>query len=88
MNTRSTKTTVANTSRNISAEPTINSQCCCNRNKKWTTIEETQLLREFDLYDLGVAEIASLHQRSPHAILYKIEALNDVADPYYDIRRS
>ena len=43
-------------------------------NAKWTVNECLRLEREFDLLELSVQEIALLHERSPHAIMYKLDA--------------
>lgn len=41
---------------------------------KWTINECLRLQREFELLKLSIDEIASLHQRSPQAIMYKLDA--------------
>ena len=41
---------------------------------KWTVNECLRLEREYDLLKLSVEEIALLHQRSPYAIMYKLDA--------------
>ena len=41
---------------------------------KWTVNECLRLEREYDLLKLSVDEIALLHQRSPYAIMYKLDA--------------
>jgi chemotaxis protein histidine kinase CheA len=46
---------------------------------KWTVNECLRLQREFELLNLSVEEIALLHQRSPYAIMYKLDA-EDIAD--------
>ena len=43
-------------------------------NAKWTVNECLRLEREFDLLNLSVQEIALLHDRSPNAIMYKLDA--------------
>ena len=43
-------------------------------NAKWTVNECLRLEREFDLLKLSVQEIALLHDRSPNAIMYKLDA--------------
>ncbi len=43
-------------------------------NSKWTVNECLRLEREFDLLKLSVQEIALLHDRSPNAIMYKLDA--------------
>ena len=40
---------------------------------KWTVNECLRLEREYDLLKLSVEEIADLHQRSPYAIMYKLD---------------
>ena len=40
---------------------------------KWTVNECLRLEREYDLLKLSVEEIALLHQRSPYAIMYKLD---------------
>ena len=42
-------------------------------NTKWTVNECLRLEREFDLLGLSVQEIAELHERSPNAIMYKLD---------------
>ena len=41
---------------------------------KWTVNECLRLHREFELLNLPVKEIALLHQRSPYAIMYKLDS--------------
>ena len=41
---------------------------------KWTVNECLRLHREFELLNLPVEEIALLHQRSPYAIMYKLDS--------------
>ena len=41
---------------------------------KWTINECLKLQREFELLNLSVEEIAVLHERSPQAIMYKLDA--------------
>lgn len=41
---------------------------------KWTVNECLRLQREYELLKLSVDEIAALHQRSPQAIMYKLDA--------------
>lgn len=41
--------------------------------KRWTVNECIQLQREFELLQLSVAEIALRHQRTPNAIMYKLD---------------
>ena len=43
-------------------------------NAKWSVNECLRLEREFDLLKLSVQEIALLHDRSPNAIMYKLDA--------------
>ena len=43
---------------------------------KWTITECLKLQREFELLKLSVEEIAVLHERSPQAIMYKLDAEN------------
>jgi hypothetical protein len=52
-------------------------------NAKWTVNECLRLEREFDLLNLSVQEIALLHDRSPNAIMYKLDA-EGIAD-YNDV---
>ena len=51
---------------------------------KWTVNECLRLEREYDLLKLSVDEIALLHQRSPYAIMYKLdsEGIADFNDIY------
>lgn len=41
--------------------------------KRWTVNECLQLQREFELLNLSVAEIADRHQRTPNAIMFKLD---------------
>lgn len=41
---------------------------------KWTVNECLRLQREYELLKLSIDEIAALHQRSPQAIMYKLDA--------------
>ena len=41
---------------------------------KWTINECLRLQREYELLKLSIDEIAALHQRSPQAIMYKLDA--------------
>jgi hypothetical protein len=41
--------------------------------KRWTVNECLQLQREFELLGLSVAEIATRHQRTPNAIMFKLD---------------
>lgn len=50
---------------------------------KWTVNECLRLEREFDLLGLSVQEIAELHERSPNAIMYKLD-YEGIAD-YNDV---
>lgn len=50
---------------------------------KWTVNECLRLEREFDLLGLSIQEIAELHERSPNAIMYKLD-YEGIAD-YNDI---
>jgi cobalamin biosynthesis protein CobT len=43
-------------------------------NARWTINECLRLEREFDLLKLSVDEIAALHERSPQAIMYKLDS--------------
>ena len=52
-------------------------------NARWTVNECLRLEREFDLLELSIQEIAELHERSPNAIMYKLDAEN-IAD-YNDV---
>lgn len=51
---------------------------------KWSVNECLRLEREYDLLKLSVDEIALLHQRSPYAIMYKLdsEGIADFNDIY------
>lgn len=40
---------------------------------RWTINECLQLQREFELLNLSVAEIADRHQRTPNAIMFKLD---------------
>lgn len=42
-------------------------------NAKWTVNECLRLEREYDLLELSIQDIALLHERSPEAILYKLD---------------
>ena len=50
---------------------------------KWNVNECLRLEREFDLLGLSVQEIAELHERSPNAIMYKLD-YEGIAD-YNDV---
>ena len=39
---------------------------------RWTINECLQLQREFELLELSIDEIAVLHQRTPNAIMFKL----------------
>ena len=41
--------------------------------KRWTVNECLQLQREYELLQLSIEDIASLHQRTTNAIIYKLE---------------
>ena len=41
--------------------------------KRWTINECLQLQREFELLQLSIYEIAKRHQRTPNAIMFKLE---------------
>ena len=41
--------------------------------KRWTINECLQLQREFELLQLSIKEIAKRHQRTPNAIMFKLE---------------
>jgi hypothetical protein len=43
-------------------------------NNKWTVNELLSLQREYELLGMDIFQIALKHQRSPKAILYKLEA--------------
>ena len=43
-------------------------------NARWTINECLRLEREFDLLELSIQDIAELHERSPSAIMYKLDA--------------
>ena len=40
---------------------------------RWTVNECLQLQREFELLELSIDEIANLHQRTPNAIMFKLD---------------
>ncbi len=42
--------------------------------KKWTINECLRLQREFELLELSIYEISLLHERSPNAIMYKLDS--------------
>ncbi len=42
-------------------------------NAKWTVNECLRLEREYDLLELSIQDIALLHERSPEAIMYKLD---------------
>jgi hypothetical protein len=46
---------------------------------RWTVNECLQLQREFELLQLPIDEIAQIHQRTPNAIMFKLDA-EDIAD--------
>ena len=46
---------------------------------RWTVNECLQLQREFELLQLPIHEIAQRHQRTPNAIMFKLDA-EDMAD--------
>lgn len=50
---------------------------------KWTVNECLRLEREFDLLGLSIQEIAKLHERTPNAIMYKLD-YEGIAD-YNDV---
>ena len=50
---------------------------------KWTVNECLRLTREFDLLGLSIQEISKLHERSPNAIMYKLD-YEGIAD-YNDV---
>ena len=50
---------------------------------KWTVNECLRLTREFELLGLSIQEIAELHERSPNAIMYKLD-YEGIAD-YNDV---
>ena len=39
---------------------------------RWTINECIQLQREFELLELSIDEIAKIHQRTPNAIMFKL----------------
>jgi len=41
--------------------------------KRWTINECLQLQREFELLNLSIDEIAKIHQRTPYAIMLKLD---------------
>ena len=51
---------------------------------KWTVNESLRLEREYDLLKLSIEDIALLHQRTPYAIMYKLddEGIADFNDLY------
>ena len=55
-------------------------------NYKWTINECLRLEREYDLLELSIQDIALLHERSPEAILYKLdnEGIVDYNDAFLD----
>ena len=55
-------------------------------NYKWTINECLRLEREYDLLELSIQDIALLHERSPEAILYKLdnEGIADYNDAFLD----
>ena len=58
-------------------------------NARWTINECLRLEREYDLLKLSIEEIAELHERSPNAIMYKLDAegLADYNDAYQNRRQ-
>jgi hypothetical protein len=50
---------------------------------KWTVNECLRLTREFELLGLSIQEISELHERSPNAIMYKLD-YEGIAD-YNDV---
>ena len=50
---------------------------------KWTVNECLRLTREFELLGLSIQEISKLHERSPNAIMYKLD-YEGIAD-YNDV---
>ena len=52
-------------------------------NTKWTVNECLRLTREFELLGLSIQEISELHERSPNAIMYKLD-YEGIAD-YNDV---
>jgi len=53
-------------------------------NAKWTINECLRLEREYDLLELSIQDIALLHERSPEAIMYKLdnEGIADYNDAF------
>jgi hypothetical protein len=51
---------------------------------KWTVNESLRLEREYDLLKMSIEDIALLHQRTPYAIMYKLddEGIADFNDLY------
>ena len=47
---------------------------CKRFGNRWTINECLQLEREFDLLELSIAEIAERHQRTPNAIMIKLDS--------------
>ena len=59
------------------------------RGLKWTTNECLQLEREYELLGLSIDEIATRHQRTPEAIMFKLDQeeivdYNTVYENYYN----
>jgi len=57
---------------------------------KWSVNELLSLQREFELLELSIDEIAERHQRSPDAIMYKLDNegfadFNVLYSNYYDL---
>lgn len=46
------------------------------RGKKWSINEILKLQREYQLCELSIDEIAFMHNRSPEAIMYKLDEQN------------
>ena len=53
---------------------------------RWTVNECLQLQREYELLELSIDEIAERHKRTPHAIMYKLDAegFGDFNTLYYN----
>ena len=47
---------------------------CKRFGNRWTINECLQLEREFDLLELSIDEIAEKHQRTPNAIMIKLDS--------------
>ena len=50
------------------------------RGKDWTITETLKLIREYELLELPIAEIAKKHERSNRAIAYKLHQEECITD--------